>query len=91
MKSPGSVTVVNGVVDSSKSYITGSMTRPTHPWMRLWGHTSGVRPVMKCLRRVQSFAKSGWGANEGGFLRNPAASSYVMRWSMVEGSRTCRG
>ena len=91
MKSPGTVTAANGMVGSSKVYITGSMTMPAHPWMRFWGHTSGVRPVMKCLCRAWSFSKSGWGANEGRFLRNPVASLYMMRWSMVEGLRTRRG
>ncbi len=66
-KLPGLATRAKGVVGLIKAYITGSITRPDHPRMALWGHTSCLRAMKLCLRRARIFAKSGHGANLGGF------------------------
>jgi hypothetical protein len=76
--SPGSGGATNGL-SSSNAYIWGSITRPSHPWMRLCRQSSCYRAWEMCLRSARVFAKSGSGTNEGGFFRNPVASSYKMR------------
>ena len=55
---------------------------PEHPWIALWGHISCLRAFTICFLSARSFKKSGHGEREGGFLRNSAASSKVMRLSI---------
>ncbi len=76
--------LTNGAVGSSNAYITRSITSPAHPWMVLWGQTSSLRAVTICLCSARILAKSRRGTNEGGFFKNTAASSYVMRWSILK-------
>ena len=73
---PGSAGSANGCGSRSR-YIAGVMARPDHPWIALCGHVSCLRALTICWRRARSQLKSGRGANDGGFLRNPVTSSKV--------------
>ncbi len=70
--------LMNGAVGSSNAYITRSITSPAHPWMALWGQTSSFWAVTLCLRSARILAKSGRGANEGGFFNNTAACENIL-------------
>ncbi len=74
---PGLMGMANGTA-LSNAYVFGSIPSSAHPWIWLCGHTSCISTVFMCLRSAQIFAKSGHGANVGGFFRNPAASLNVM-------------
>ena len=55
---------------------------PNHLWIALLGHMSCLRAFTICFLSAQTFEKSGLGEREGGFLRNSAALSKVMRLSI---------
>ncbi len=74
---PGLMGMANGTV-LSNAYIFGSIASPARPWIWLCRHTSCISAVFMCLQSALIFAGSRRGANVGGFLRNPAASSNVM-------------
>ncbi len=78
---PGFPGIAKGV-GSSSAYTIGDKTMPDHPWIWLCGHTSCLRAFTICFLSAQSFEKYGRGEREGGFFRNPAASSRVMRLSI---------
>ncbi len=68
-------------------YAIRSIARPNQPWIRLWGKSSCLSALVMCVCIALIFAKSGQSITEGGFLRNPAASSKMMSWVIVGDER----
>ncbi len=73
-------------VGSRRAYTIGDRTIPVYPCTALWGHTSCLSAVTICFLSARIFEKSGRGGSKGGFLRNSAASSWVMRESIFSDS-----
>ena len=64
---PGDTGSTN-TVGLSRIHRAGSMTRPVHPCVRLCGQSSCLSALMICFLSAHTFAKSGHGETEGGFL-----------------------
>ncbi len=88
---PGKIAVgpgLRGMVNAAPSrrrYDAGSIARPDHPCMALWGHKSCVSACTMCFWRARMLVKFGWGSREGDFWGNPPLCHSPWRHPFLEG------